>query len=63
MWYAVLPHLGASRAAVAQLSVPILAALGGVVLLGEGLGLRFGVATLLVLGGVMLASLPPRKTH
>lgn len=63
LWYAVLPHLGASRAAVAQLSVPILAALGGVVLLDEGLGLRFGVATLLVLGGVMLASLPPRKSH
>ncbi len=63
LWYAVLPHLGASRAAVAQLSVPVLAALGGVLLLHEPLSLRFGIAALLVLGGVLLAALPPRKPH
>lgn len=63
LWYAVLPQLGASRAAVAQLCVPVIAALGGLVLLGEGLSLRFALASLLVLGGVLLAAMPARKTH
>jgi drug/metabolite transporter (DMT)-like permease len=57
LWYAVLPRLGAARAAVAQLSVPVLAALGGAALLAEAPGLRFWLASLLVLGGVALASL------
>lgn len=61
LWYAVLPHLGAARAAVAQLSVPVLAALGGAVLLAEPPGLRFWLASVLVLGGVALASLPYRS--
>jgi drug/metabolite transporter (DMT)-like permease len=60
LWYAVLPGLGAARAAVAQLTVPVLAALGGAVLLAELPGQRFWLATVLVLGGVALASLPYR---
>lgn len=60
LWYSVLPGLGASRAAVAQLSVPIIAALGGAALLAEVPGLRFWLASGLVLGGVALASLPYR---
>ncbi|MDX5414410.1 MAG: DMT family transporter [Rhodobacterales bacterium] len=58
LWYAVLPQLGAARAAVAQLCVPVIAAAGGLLLLGEGVSLRFVLASLLVLGGVLLASLP-----
>lgn len=58
LWYAILPALGAGRAAVAQLTVPLLAAVGGAVLLAEGVGLRFALATVLVLGGVLWASLP-----
>ena len=58
LWYSVLPQLGAARAAVAQLSVPVIAALGGAVLLAELPGLRFWLAAVLVLGGVALASLP-----
>jgi drug/metabolite transporter (DMT)-like permease len=58
LWYAVLPALGAARAAVAQLTVPVLAALGGAVLLAEVPGLWFWLATALVLGGVAVASLP-----
>jgi drug/metabolite transporter (DMT)-like permease len=58
LWYAVLPRLGAARAAVAQLTVPVIAALGGAALLAEVPGLRFWLATVLVLGGVALASLP-----
>ena len=61
LWYAILPRLGAARAAVAQLTVPVIAALGGAVLLAEVPGLRFWLASALVLGGVALASLPYRS--
>ncbi|PKP73002.1 MAG: EamA family transporter [Alphaproteobacteria bacterium HGW-Alphaproteobacteria-6] len=60
LWYAILPALGATRAAVAQLTAPVVAALGGVLLLGEPLTLRFVLASALVLGGVALASIAPR---
>jgi drug/metabolite transporter (DMT)-like permease len=62
LWYAILPSLGAARAAVAQLTVPVIAALGGAVLLAEVPGLRFWLATVLVLGGVALASLSYRSS-
>ncbi|MBD1203093.1 MAG: DMT family transporter [Rhodobacteraceae bacterium] len=58
LWYAVLPALGAGRAGVAQLTVPLIAAAGGAVLLGEAVGWRFAVAAALVLGGVAWASWP-----
>lgn len=58
LWYGVLPSLGAGRAAVAQLTVPLIAAAGGAALMGEVLGWRFVVACLLVLGGVAWASWP-----
>jgi drug/metabolite transporter (DMT)-like permease len=58
LWYAVLPALGAGRAAVAQLTVPLIAAAGGAVMMGEAVGWRFAVAALLVLGGVAWASWP-----
>ncbi|WP_395543346.1 DMT family transporter [Neotabrizicola sp. sgz301269] len=57
LWYALVPQLGATRAAVAQLTVPILAALGGALLIAELPGWRFAAASVLVLGGVALASL------
>jgi drug/metabolite transporter (DMT)-like permease len=52
LWYAVLPSLGATRAAVSQLTVPVIAALGGVLLLSEPVTPIFVLATVLVLGGV-----------
>lgn len=55
VWYAALRHLGATRASVVQLAVPVLAALGGVALLGETLGDRLVVCSALVLVGVALA--------
>ncbi len=54
VWYAALPHLTALRAATVQLSVPPLAALGGVLLLGETLTPRLALASLAILGGVAL---------
>jgi drug/metabolite transporter (DMT)-like permease len=60
LWYQVVPRLGAARAAVAQLTVPVIAALGGSLLLAEVPGLWFWFASALVLGGVAVASLPYR---
>lgn len=60
LWYAALRDLPASRAAVLQLSVPVLAAAAGVLLLGERLTLRLVVAGSLILLGVALAILSPR---
>lgn len=56
LWYRILPRLGASRAAVAQLTVPLIAAAGGAALVGEGVGIAFFISAVLVLGGVALAS-------
>ena len=54
VWYAALPSLSATRAGAVQLSVPVLAALGGVILLGEPVTLRLAVASVLILGGIAL---------
>ena len=56
LWYGVLPKLGAARAGVAQLTVPLMAAGAGAMLLSEGISLRFALASALVLGGVAVAS-------
>ena len=54
-WYAALGGLTATRAAVVQLSVPVLAAAGGVILLGETISARLVVSTIAILGGIALA--------
>jgi drug/metabolite transporter (DMT)-like permease len=54
VWYAALPGLSALRAATVQLSVPPLAALGGVLLLSEALSLRLLLASAAILGGIAL---------
>lgn len=58
IWYAALPHLTATRAATVQLTVPIIAAIGGVMLLSEPVSLRLVVASIAVLGGVYLTIKP-----
>jgi drug/metabolite transporter (DMT)-like permease len=57
VWYTALRGLTATRAAILQLSVPALAAAGGVVLLGEPLTPGLALASLAVLGGVLLVIL------
>lgn len=57
LWYFILPNLGATRAAVAQLTVPVIAILLGVVFLEEVVGLKFMVATAIVVAGTLLALL------
>lgn len=54
IWYAALPHLQATQAATVQLSVPVIAALGGVLLIGEPLSLRLALASAAILGGIAL---------
>ena len=54
LWYRALPRLSVTQAAVAQVGVPIIAAAGGVVLLGEPLTLRLIAAGTAVLAGIGL---------
>ena len=54
LWYAVLPSLKPTPAAAVQLSVPVLTAVGGVILLSETLTLRLTLASVAILGGIAL---------
>lgn len=54
IWYTALPGLKATQAATVQLSVPVIAALGGIVLLSEPLTLRLVLASVAILGGIAL---------
>ena len=60
LWYAALPALKAASAATIQLSVPVLAALGGVVLLAEPITPRLMIASAAILGGIALVILRRR---
>lgn len=61
IWYLALPSLKAASAASVQLSVPVLAAVGGILLLAEPLTLRFVLASIAVLGGIALVVIAPRQ--
>jgi len=54
IWYAVLPSLRGTEAAIVQLSFPVIAALGGILLLGEPLTLRLVFSSIAILGGIAL---------
>ena len=54
IWYAALKDLQLTTAAVVQLSVPVIAAIGGVLFVGEGLSLRLIIASIIILGGILL---------
>jgi drug/metabolite transporter (DMT)-like permease len=55
IWYAALRGLTSTRAAIVQLSVPVLAAWGGVIFLAEDISIRLILAGALILGGIALA--------
>ena len=59
IWYMALKHLTATRAGIAQLTVPIIAAIGGMLFIAEPLTMRFFIAMCMTLGGVGLATLGP----
>lgn len=54
IWYRALPALRATTAATVQLSVPLITAMGGVVLLGEALSAQLVLAAIAILGGIAL---------
>ena len=62
IWYMALPHLRATTAATIQLSVPALAAVGGVIVLSEPVTLRLAVCSIAILGGVGLFIVSKRGT-
>ena len=63
IWYAALRGLTATRAAIVQLSVPMLAAWGGVAFLAENISLRLILAGAFILGGIALAITGRRKVQ
>ena len=54
IWYSALRGLSSTQAAVVQLSVPIIAAMGGVVIVSEPITARLLLSTCLILGGIVL---------
>jgi drug/metabolite transporter (DMT)-like permease len=56
VWYTALPALKATNAATVQLSVPVIAALGGVVFLSEPITGRLVLASFAILGGIALVT-------
>ena len=63
IWYTALPALNATNAATVQLSVPVIAALGGIVFLGEPITLRLAVASAAILGGIALVILEKKHAN
>ena len=63
LWNTALPHLAATSAALLQLAVPVLAAAGGLLLLGETPALRLVLGGAAILAGVALAVLPRRQSR
>lgn len=61
IWYTALPALKSTHVATVQLSVPVIAALGGVVLLGETLTLRLVLTSVAILGGIALVILEKHR--
>ncbi len=62
VWYAALRGLSATNAAVVQLSVPILAAMGGVAFLSEAITPRLALAAVMILGGIGFSILGRAKS-
>jgi len=54
LWYAALPGLTLTQAANVQIPVPVVAAFGGILFMGEQLTLRLVIASLLTLGGIAM---------
>ena len=54
IWYIALKDITATQAAVSQLAVPVIAALGGVIFMSEVITLRLTVAAFMILGGIFM---------
>lgn len=63
IWYTALPALKATHAATVQLSVPVIAAVGGIIFLGEPITLRLALASAAILGGIALVIVEKRSAN
>lgn len=63
LWFSILPKLATTTAAVAQLTVPLIAMVGGMLFLSEPWTVQFGIAAALVLGGIALSIWAGRMTQ
>jgi drug/metabolite transporter (DMT)-like permease len=61
LWYAALPALSSTSAAIIQLSVPAIAALGGALLLSEQVTTRLLIASAAILGGIAITTAGKRR--
>ncbi len=60
IWYTAIRGLKATSAATVQLSVPVIAAVGGIIFLEEPITLRLLIASVAILGGIALVTTPQR---
>lgn len=63
LWYSALPSLSSTTAATVQLSVPVLAALGGIALLREEPTLRLIASSIAVLSGIAMVIRKQRRSR
>ena len=63
IWYKVLPALKATQAATVQLCVPVITAIGGIVLLNEPITLRLILASIAIISGIALVILEKKKSN
>jgi drug/metabolite transporter (DMT)-like permease len=61
VWYAALEHLTVTRSALVQLSVPVVAAAGGVAFLHEAISLRLVIASVVILGSIAIGTAGRRR--
>jgi len=57
LWYYVVSRMSGATAATVQLSVPLLAAVGGVMLMQEPITLRLALTSMMILGGIALVTM------
>jgi drug/metabolite transporter (DMT)-like permease len=62
IWYIALRGLTNIQSAVVQLLVPVIAAFGGVVFVSEVITFRLSLASLLILGGILVVALSKKYT-
>lgn len=57
IWYMALKGLNSVQASVVQLLVPVLAAIGGIIFIGEGISMELIISGALILGGILIITL------
>lgn len=62
VWYSVLPQLATTTAGVMQLTVPVIAIIAGIFLLGEASDARVWIASTVVIAGVLISMFARKST-